>query len=318
MFFKNLMKWMIMLTIIISISSKSWFIFWLMMEMNMMMFIPILKENKMENCNSMITYFIIQSFSSIMFFMASSMTIMNFSMINETLINIALMIKLAMIPFHSWLMLISETLEYNSFMIILTIQKLIPLFILSQMKSKITFFISILSVIMSVVMIYNLKLFKKILIFSSISHLSWMIIMMYSSSNFWMSYMTIYFIMIFSIIKILKKNNINSLDNMMNVKLLNNDKISMIMLLMSLGGMPPFMGFVIKFVAITIIIKYSIITMIILILSSLVNIFIYIRMITPALVTFNKLNINLNFFWSFKNLLMNIIIITFITINLIL
>nr|QDF58639.1 NADH dehydrogenase subunit 2 [Haemaphysalis longicornis]UJT97478.1 NADH dehydrogenase subunit 2 [Haemaphysalis longicornis]UJT97491.1 NADH dehydrogenase subunit 2 [Haemaphysalis longicornis]UKG19738.1 NADH dehydrogenase subunit 2 [Haemaphysalis longicornis]UKG19959.1 NADH dehydrogenase subunit 2 [Haemaphysalis longicornis] len=307
-----------MLTIIISISSKSWFIFWLMMEMNMMMFIPILKENKMENCNSMITYFIIQSFSSIMFFMASSMTIMNFSMINETLINIALMIKLAMIPFHSWLMLISETLEYNSFMIILTIQKLIPLFILSQMKSKITFFISILSVIMSVVMIYNLKLFKKVLIFSSISHLSWMIIMMYSSSNFWMSYMTIYFIMIFSIIKILKKNNINSLDNMMNVKLLNNDKISMIMLLMSLGGMPPFMGFVIKFVAITIIIKYSIITMIILILSSLVNIFIYIRMITPALVTFNKLNINLNFFWSFKNLLMNIIIITFITINLIL
>nr|QOI73928.1 NADH dehydrogenase subunit 2 [Haemaphysalis longicornis] len=307
-----------MLTIIISISSKSWFIFWLMMEMNMMMFIPILKENKMENCNSMITYFIIQSFSSIMFFMASSMTIMNFSMINETLINIALMIKLAMIPFHSWLMLISETLEYNSFMIILTIQKLIPLFILSQMKSKITFFISILSVIMSAVMIFNLKLFKKILIFSSISHLSWMIIMMYSSSNFWMSYMTIYFIMIFSIIKILKKNNINSLDNMMNVKLLNNDKISMIMLLMSLGGMPPFMGFVIKFVAITIIIKYSIITMIILILSSLVNIFIYIRMITPALVTFNKLNINLNFFWSFKNLLMNIIIITFITINLIL
>nr|QDF58652.1 NADH dehydrogenase subunit 2 [Haemaphysalis longicornis]UKG19634.1 NADH dehydrogenase subunit 2 [Haemaphysalis longicornis]UKG19647.1 NADH dehydrogenase subunit 2 [Haemaphysalis longicornis]UKG19660.1 NADH dehydrogenase subunit 2 [Haemaphysalis longicornis]UKG19673.1 NADH dehydrogenase subunit 2 [Haemaphysalis longicornis] len=307
-----------MLTIIISISSKSWFIFWLMMEMNMMMFIPILKENKMENCNSMITYFIIQSFSSIMFFMASSMTIMNFSMINETLINIALMIKLAMIPFHSWLMLISETLEYNSFMIILTIQKLIPLFILSQMKSKITFFISILSVIMSVVMIFNLKLFKKILIFSSISHLSWMIIMMYSSSNFWMSYMTIYFIMIFSIIKILKKNNINSLDNMMNMKLLNNDKISMIMLLMSLGGMPPFMGFVIKFVAITIIIKYSIITMIILILSSLVNIFIYIRMITPALVTFNKLNINLNFFWSFKNLLMNIIIITFITINLIL
>nr|UKG19881.1 NADH dehydrogenase subunit 2 [Haemaphysalis longicornis] len=307
-----------MLTIIISISSKSWFIFWLMMEMNMMMFIPILKENKMENCNSMVTYFIIQSFSSIMFFMASSMTIMNFSMINETLINIALMIKLAMIPFHSWLMLISETLEYNSFMIILTIQKLIPLFILSQMKSKITFFISILSVIMSVVMIFNLKLFKKILIFSSISHLSWMIIMMYSSSNFWMSYMTIYFIMIFSIIKILKKNNINSLDNMMNMKLLNNDKISMIMLLMSLGGMPPFMGFVIKFVAITIIIKYSIITMIILILSSLVNIFIYIRMITPALVTFNKLNINLNFFWSFKNLLMNIIIITFITINLIL
>lgn len=65
------------------------------------MFIPILKENKIENCNRIITYFIIQSFSSIIFFIASSITIINFSIINETLINIALIIKLAIIPFHS-------------------------------------------------------------------------------------------------------------------------------------------------------------------------------------------------------------------------
>nr|QPM99863.1 NADH dehydrogenase subunit 2 [Haemaphysalis hystricis] len=317
MFFKKLMKWMIMLTIIISISSNNWFIFWIMMEMNMMMFIPIMKGNKKENCNSMITYFIMQSFSSIMFFMGSCMTMMNLILINEMLINISLMIKLAMIPFHFWLISISETLEYDSFMIILTIQKMIPLFILSNVKSDISFYISLMSILCSSFMIYNLKLFKKILVFSSISHLSWMIISMYSSSNFWISYMLIYFIMILSIIKLMKYNKMNSIENLVNIKMLNSEKMSIIMMLMSLGGMPPFMGFLIKFIAITFIIKYSTITMIILILSSLVNIFIYMRMITPALINFSKLNINLNFFQNFKKSLMNIVVITFIMINLI-
>nr|WCD42281.1 NADH dehydrogenase subunit 2 [Haemaphysalis doenitzi] len=314
MFFKNLMKWMIMLTIIISISSNNWFIFWIMMEMNMLMFIPILKMNKMENCNSMISYFIIQSFSSILFFMGSSMMLINSFFMNETLINISLMIKLAMIPFHSWLILISETLDYNSFMIILTIQKVIPLFILDKMKSMITFFMSILSITCSSIMIFNLKLFKKVLIFSSISHMSWMIIVMFSSSNFWMLYMIIYFYMIFMIVKILKKMNINSINSLMKIK--GNDKISIIISLLSLGGMPPFIGFIIKFLAILIIIKYSVISMIILILSSLINIFIYMRMVTPSLMMFNKLNINFNFYKLMKNFIFSMtVIFTFFMIN---
>nr|YP_009560370.1 NADH dehydrogenase subunit 2 [Haemaphysalis bancrofti]QAB05937.1 NADH dehydrogenase subunit 2 [Haemaphysalis bancrofti] len=314
MFFKNLMKWMIMLTIIISISSNNWFIFWIMMEMNMLVFIPILKMNKMESSNSMISYFIIQSFSSILFFMSSSMMLMNSFMINETLINISLMIKLAMIPFHSWLILISETLDYNSFMIIITIQKVIPLFILDKMKSGITLLMSILSIICSSIMIFNLKLLKKILIFSSISHLSWMIIVMFSSSNFWMFYMIIYFYMIFMLVKILKKMNISSINSLMKIK--GNDKISMIVLLLSLGGMPPFIGFIIKFLAILIIIKYSVISMIILILSSLINIFIYMRMITPSLMMFNKLNINFNFLKIMKNFIFSMtVIFTFFMIN---
>nr|YP_010693854.1 NADH dehydrogenase subunit 2 [Haemaphysalis bispinosa]WCD42294.1 NADH dehydrogenase subunit 2 [Haemaphysalis bispinosa] len=316
MFFKILMKWMIMLTIIISISSNSWFIFWIMMEMNMMMFIPILKQNKMQNCNSMISYYIIQSFSSIMFFMGSSMMMMNYLIINETLINMSLMVKLAMIPFHSWLTSISETMDYNSFMIILTFQKVIPLFILNKMKSGITFWISILSLILSSIMIYNLKLFKKIMIFSSISHLSWMIIIMFSSSSFWLLYMIIYSLMIFSICKIFKKFNINSIYDLMKSKITNNDKTSIIILMMSLGGIPPFIGFLIKFLALIIIIKYSIMSIIILILSSLINIFIYLRMITPVLLLYKNSNYNLNFYKVYNNLFLSMVItMTFIMIN---
>nr|YP_007475028.1 NADH dehydrogenase subunit 2 [Haemaphysalis formosensis]AFU55277.1 NADH dehydrogenase subunit 2 [Haemaphysalis formosensis]UXX50198.1 NADH dehydrogenase subunit 2 [Haemaphysalis formosensis] len=309
MFFKNLMTWMIMITIMISISSNHWFIYWIMMEMNMMMFIPILKYNKLENCNSMITYFVIQSFSSILFFMASSMMMINYSFFMEMLINISMMIKLAMIPFHSWLISISETLDYNSFLIILTFQKIIPLFILSKMKMEISMIISILSLMMSSIMIFNLKILKKILIFSSISHLSWMIMIMFMSSNFWISYMIIYFMMINSILKILKINKISSVNSMMSMKISNNEKIKFVISMLSLGGMPPFVGFLIKFIAILLIIKYSLILMSILIISSLINIFIYIRMIMPMLLTFNKMEINFNMFKYNKNLYVNTLII---------
>uniref|UniRef100_A0AAT9FEU0 NADH-ubiquinone oxidoreductase chain 2 n=1 Tax=Haemaphysalis megaspinosa TaxID=1155002 RepID=A0AAT9FEU0_9ACAR len=317
MFFKILMKWMIMITILISISSNHWFIYWIMMEMNMMMFIPIMKQNKLENCNSMITYFIVQSFSSILFFMSSSMISMNYSYFMEILINISILIKLAMIPFHFWLISISEMLDYNSLLIILTIQKIIPLFILFKMKTEISLFISILSLVLSSVMIFNFKMLKKILIFSSISHLSWMIILMTISSNFWISYMIIYFLMINSIVNFLKKNKITTISEMTSNKISINEKISIIISIMSLGGMPPFVGFMIKFIAIMLIIKYSIIVMMILIMSSLINIYIYIRMITPALLTFNKTEFNFNFqkieINSFFNFL---IILTLFLMNL--
>nr|YP_010324924.1 NADH dehydrogenase subunit 2 [Haemaphysalis qinghaiensis]UNO54053.1 NADH dehydrogenase subunit 2 [Haemaphysalis qinghaiensis]UNO54066.1 NADH dehydrogenase subunit 2 [Haemaphysalis qinghaiensis] len=317
MFFKNLMKWMIMITILISISSNHWFIYWIMMEMNMMMFIPIMKYNKLENCNSMITYFITQSFSSILFFMSASMICMNYSYFMEILINISILIKLAMIPFHFWLISISEMLDYNSFLIILTFQKIIPLFILFKMKTEISMFVSILSLMLSSIMIFNLKMFKKILIFSSISHLSWMIILMFISSNFWISYMIVYFLMINSILSFLKKNKIMSLNGLISNKFSINEKISIIISMMSLGGMPPFLGFVIKFISIMLIIKYSIIVMMILILSSLINIYIYIRMIIPTLLTFNKTELNLNFLNLKKNSYFNmLIILTLFLVNL--
>nr|YP_010983049.1 NADH dehydrogenase subunit 2 [Haemaphysalis warburtoni]WOH23038.1 NADH dehydrogenase subunit 2 [Haemaphysalis warburtoni] len=317
MFFKNLMKWMIMMTIMVTISSNFWFIFWIMMEMNMMMFIIIMKNNKMENCFSMIMYFIVQSFSSILFFMGASFSSINTTFLIEFFMNLSILIKLAMIPFHYWLISISEILDFNSFLIILSAQKIIPLFILTKIKMEISFFISLISLMFSSVMAFNLKMFKKILIFSSISHQSWMIILIFFSSNFWISYMAIYFIMINSIIEILKKNNSNSMNNLFLKKMSMNEKMSMFLSMMSLGGMPPFVGFFIKFLALLILIKSSKIILAILIVTSLINIFIYIRLMTPILMSMNKYMISFNFFKKIKSYSINLLtILTLIMFNM--
>lgn len=302
----------------VTISSNFWFIYWLIIEINIIIFIPIIKNNKLESCNSIITYFIIQSFSSILFFISSSIFVLNSSIYIEILINIAILIKIAIIPFHFWLISIREFLDYNSLFFILSWQKIIPLFILSQIKIEISFFIRIISLIFSSIIIFNLKIIKKILIFSSISHLRWVTILIIISRNFWISYLIIYFIIIYPLIKILNKNNIISIKRILTIKITNREKISIIIIIISLGGIPPFIGFIIKLLAIIIIIQHSRIIILIIVLSSLINTFIYIRILYPILLLTNKTNININFFKTLKTFINNIIIIiTLIIINLI-
>nr|AID18694.1 NADH dehydrogenase subunit 2 [Rhipicephalus microplus]AIK20581.1 NADH dehydrogenase subunit 2 [Rhipicephalus simus] len=298
MFFKKLMIWMITITVLISLSSNSWFIYWLMMEMNMMSFIPLMNNYKLKNLNAMITYFVVQAFSSSLFFLSAFQYNMMQIEFFLFLINISILIKLGMIPFHLWLISISEMMNFNSILILLTMQKnhsfincskiynnsLIPLFSMS------TFFASFLAM--------KHKLMKKILIFSSISHQGWILCLLVKKLNFWIAYLMLYFIIFFNIISIFNKYKINFFSDFMKKKMKLEIKIKMIMLMMSLGGMPPFLGFFMKIVSIYLLMNLKLIFIFMLILSSLLNLFFYMRMIIPFFF------INLKFF-TWNNIFMN-------------
>uniref|UniRef100_UPI0030FEF0E9 NADH dehydrogenase subunit 2 n=1 Tax=Amblyomma breviscutatum TaxID=3134081 RepID=UPI0030FEF0E9 len=283
MFFKNFMKWMILLTIMVTLSSSYWFIYWLMMEMNLLMFLPIMNSKKKNNANCLVTYFVIQAFSSTLFFFSS----VCFSMLNlfffEFMIMISIMIKLAVIPFHFWLTSLSELINYSSLFMILTLQKIIPLFILMMNKLEMMVLFALISSIFGSLLLFNLKSLKKILIFSSISHQGWLMILLAMNSNFWLSYMFIYSLLIYKISKIFEKNNFLLTNSFFKKKNSINEKISIATLMLSLGGMPPFTGFMMKFISILIIVNNSIYVVMILILSSIINIFIYLRMINVNL-----------------------------------
>uniref|UniRef100_UPI0030FEB195 NADH dehydrogenase subunit 2 n=1 Tax=Amblyomma papuanum TaxID=3065601 RepID=UPI0030FEB195 len=277
MFFKKIMVWMILISILITISSKNWFIWWLMMEINMMTFIPLMNYKNLQNCNSMITYFIIQSFSSSIFFFSFIMQNINEIYLFNMMINLAISIKLALVPFHYWLPMISEGLDNYPLFLILTLQKIIPLFILSFTKNEMIILLGLLSSFMGSVMAFNFKLIKKILIFSSIAHLGWITILIVMNSNFWLFYLIIYSLIIFKLVDFLikKSTNLAEISKSFNM----NENITMFMTMMSLGGIPPFLGFFMKLIAIIIILEYSKMVMLILIMSSLINIFFYMRII---------------------------------------
>nr|YP_006234417.1 NADH dehydrogenase subunit 2 [Robertsicus elaphensis]AET63077.1 NADH dehydrogenase subunit 2 [Robertsicus elaphensis] len=284
MFFKLFMLWMLMITIIISMSSKFWFLYWLMMEMNLMMFIPILNNKKIYSCNSMMSYFIIQSISSSIFFFGSIMWFCQNLFFFKNLIIISILIKLAMFPFHSWLLMISETLNFFSLSLMLTMQKMIPLLFLSKISEKLLIIMAIMSSTFGSILMINLKLTRKILISSSISHLGWISILISFKSKFWFIYMIMYSYIIIKLFHNFNKNKIYSMNNILNKNYSNNEMINYFCMMLSLGGIPPFLGFFMKLFSMIIILKYSFYIMIILIMSSLLNIFIYIRMIMPFLI----------------------------------
>nr|UKT60462.1 NADH dehydrogenase subunit 2 [Amblyomma americanum]UKT60475.1 NADH dehydrogenase subunit 2 [Amblyomma americanum] len=283
MFFKNMMMWLILLTIFISFSSSSWFIFWLMMEMNLLLFIPILNNKKIINSNLMITYFIIQSFSSSLFFFSSLNFLILQSVLFKSIMNVSMMIKLALIPFHFWLTSLSEMINFPSLFMLLTMQKLIPLFVLTNFLMKFMIFFILISSLLGSLLALNSKTFKKILIFSSISHQGWVLSLIFVKSNFWISYMLIYSILIYKISFLLKKMNFNYIMDFFNLNKNYSNKISLIFMMMSLGGMPPFLGFLIKLTSIFFLIQNSSVTVTILIISSMINIFFYMRILTPTL-----------------------------------
>nr|YP_009536307.1 NADH dehydrogenase subunit 2 [Rhipicentor nuttalli]AYN50572.1 NADH dehydrogenase subunit 2 [Rhipicentor nuttalli] len=300
MFFNKIMLWFIMMTIILASSSDSWFIYWLSMEMNLMAFIPMMNNYKINNSNAMITYFIMQSFSSSLFFISAFQFYLNESLFFLHIMNISLGIKLAIFPFHFWLMTISEMLNFNNLMIILTLQKMIPLIIFSKIMTNSMLTLVLFSTFFSSFLAINHKLIKKLLILSSISHQGWMLCMIFKKINFWISYLLIYSMIIFSIINTCKKLKLNFLHKMLLMKMNMKLKLNMIMAMMSLGGMPPFLGFFMKTISIYLLIKMDLMLMSILILSSLINLFFYFQMLSPILFQNFKTLKNLKFNFSKK------------------
>lgn len=302
-FFKKIILWIIIISILISISSNSWFIFWLIIEINIISFIPIINEFKLKNYNSIIIYFIIQSFSSSLFFISSFQYRLFNTELFFSLINISILIKLGVIPFHFWLILIRESLNFNSLLILLTIQKIIPLLIIEKFLNKIIIPLFVLSSLIASILAIKYKLIKKILIFSSISHQGWILCLIAKKVNFWFSYLIIYSIIIYTIIINCKIVNFNRLNNLTRSKIRVKIKNTIIISIMSLAGIPPFLGFFIKIVAILYLIKINLIFITILIISSLINLFFYLRIITPFFF------INLKFLiWNLQIMKINILI----------
>nr|YP_010535623.1 NADH dehydrogenase subunit 2 [Alectorobius peropteryx]UYB78496.1 NADH dehydrogenase subunit 2 [Alectorobius peropteryx]UYB78509.1 NADH dehydrogenase subunit 2 [Alectorobius peropteryx] len=271
--------WTLIMSLFIAMSSSSLFFLWISLEVNMMSFIPLMYLKNSLTMNSIVLYFLVQSFASSIYIFSISMYLFNPPLMKflPILISLSMLMKLGAAPFHMWFPQVSEGLSFNSFTILLTIQKMIPLHILSIFKNNVLFISIILSALIGSLGGFNQFSLRKILSFSSISHLSWMLTLLMFNSNFWMIYLFIYSLimklMMFPI-NFYMMNYINY-----NKKINNNTSMLIIISFLSLGGMPPTMGFMMKWLSLKIIASYSLTMAIPLIISSLINLFFYLRLI---------------------------------------
>jgi len=299
---------------VVAISANSWFTCWVGLEINLMSMIPlILRELNFKSTEASIRYFLPQAIASVLLIAAACAQALGpgeyiLGSTNAVIV-IALAVKAGLAPFHLWFPQVIQCLSWFKRSIILVWQKIAPFILIACFYSK--FIIYLLIIISSIVGalggLNQLKL-KLILTYSSIAHSAWILIIVNLSLLIWRIYFLIYATILGPIIIFFYLINLNRISEINKTKINYYEKILLAISIISLGGLPPFLGFTAKLAAITLRIKtLPIIILLILISSSLVSLFFYTKMFyraTTGASIENKIN-----FLRKKNIVKKILLI---------
>nr|QPN52115.1 NADH dehydrogenase subunit 2 [Lycorma delicatula] len=288
----NLSKMMFIMTMTMSImmtmSSNSMMFSWMSMEINLISFLPLLKKSNKMNEQSM-KYLIIQSMSSSI--MMTSMiinAIINCPINESILMMMSILMKMGMIPFHLWVPSIMQMMSWEMCMMMMTMQKMIPTIIATQMTS---FKLMMMSMIMSMIMapISGMKQtsLKKLMAYSSISNSPVMIFSLMISKQQFIFLLIMYTTINLTMMNTFKKNNINFLNQINNQT--NLTKMSLMISSLSMSGMPPTLGFLMKWMIMKSTICMTPMIPLIMLISSILSTFMYLNMMIPTMTKSNKL-----------------------------
>nr|ASY97597.1 NADH dehydrogenase subunit 2 [Pyrrhocoris tibialis] len=284
---------MLFMSTLITMSSNNWIGMWMGMEINLMSFIPLMNNNQdKKTSQSMMIYFLTQSISSICMLFAILMN--KFMMYNsqevisQMILTISLMIKLGGAPFHMWLPEIMANLNWKNNMLLMTWQKMAPMTILSNnINYQMIYLFIIMSASVGAIGALNQTSLRKIMAYSSINHLSWMMMLM-MMENTWILYLLLYSIIIIMMFSMLMKKNIMFINQMISNKMTTLEKITIASLMMSMGGLPPFTGFLPKWLVIQSMMDSNMWTMLtFMVFMSLITLFYYLRMVYPLIMNYS-------------------------------
>nr|YP_008080457.1 NADH dehydrogenase subunit 2 [Melanitis leda]AEH05126.1 NADH dehydrogenase subunit 2 [Melanitis leda] len=295
---------------LISISANSWLGCWIGLEINLLSFIPLISNpNNLLNSEASLKYFLTQSIASInfLFSIILSMFLFNFFFFNNLfsiLINSSLLMKMGSTPFHFWFPNIVEGLSWLNCFILMTWQKISPMILLSYyFNMNFIMIIMIMNALIGTLGGFNQTSLRKLMAYSSINNLGWMLSALLISENLWLTYFSLYSFMISIMCFLFYSLNIFYLNQMFNFNIYFSIKISIMINFLSLGGLPPFLGFFPKWLIINFLIlnKFFIISFFFIMMSLIMLIF-YIRIIYSSFMFFSfkfkwfKIYVKNNFF----------------------
>nr|YP_010535311.1 NADH dehydrogenase subunit 2 [Coptosoma variegatum]UYA97850.1 NADH dehydrogenase subunit 2 [Coptosoma variegatum] len=262
------------------INSTSWMGMWTGLEMNMMSIIPLLKDKTKKTSEACMIYFLTQSVSSSIFLVSCLMSTTNLIKMNSfyNLMIVSMLIKLGAAPFHAWFPEVMSKISWTNCMLMMTWQKIAPISVISSIwNMKIMNLTVMASVIMGALGGINQASLKKIMAYSSIHHLGWMLAVVNIQNN-WMEYLTIYSIISIMLIFMFMSYNMLYLNQINAINLSPMEKITLTTSMMSLGGLPPFIGFLPKWIVLQTLIQQKMIMIpLIMIMCSLISLFYYLR-----------------------------------------
>nr|YP_010596252.1 NADH dehydrogenase subunit 2 [Alnetoidia dujuanensis]WAJ60471.1 NADH dehydrogenase subunit 2 [Alnetoidia dujuanensis] len=280
MFFLGFM----MIGVMLCLCSNNWLFIWCGVELSLISFLPMIHSKMIVSSESAMKYFLVQSVSSsvlVLGIMGMVLMMIKYDLI----ILFSILMKMGVAPFHLWLLSVVEGLEMLTMTLMFTLSKVAPLMMLTLVSFSISLVI-LLTLTIGATLGLNQNSNRKIITYSSIFNMG--LILISIKNNFvWIYYLIIYSILISSLIFIMFKMNMFYVNQMILTELVPSNKMTLWVTLLSMGGMPPFLGFSIKLIVIEFAINnHMTFNLVMIILFSLLVMFFYLRMTYLSLMFF--------------------------------
>nr|QXM17012.1 NADH dehydrogenase subunit 2 [Aeolothrips indicus] len=285
-------------SIMLGLSSNNFLSIWLAMELNLLFFMPILINSKsVQECESSVKYFLVQSLSSSIFLFSSMLGSLSLNSLNINVLKMILItsivMKMAAAPLHMWMPTVVSNSSWFNLYIISVPQKILPLFIFMNLNLNWTIILSLstMSIVLGTMGNLNQYSLKKLLAFSSISHISWILLALKMTWVSFLFYFLFYALIMTEVCFLFDLTSTNFISEL-NMK---KDSSFLTMItsckLLSLGGLPPFLGFYPKAIIVFNLMEMNFIWIMIIMLSfSMMSLFIYTRLTYHSLLmSFNSL-----------------------------
>lgn len=274
---------------LISVSSNSWLGAWIGLEINLMSFIPLMSNVKnMYNTEASLKYFIVQVLASatLLFIvviktLTEDLFTLERNLYTPIIICTPLLLKSGAAPLHWWFPGVMEGLRWENCALLITVQKAAPLILISYLIeiNAFTVRIILISTIVGSIGGLNQTSIRKILTYSSINHTGWMLIALTTRENLWLVYFITYSTLALTVVSAIRLSG----TSFINQTIITNKETTLIKFiiftsLLSLGGLPPFLGFLPKWIIIQAIITRNIIPLAtIIVVTSLITLYYYLK-----------------------------------------
>jgi len=211
---------------LVVLSSLSWPIAWLGLELNLICFVPLMISREHSKKGAII-YFLVQRIGSLIILRGGLYIHWNRCFV--AVIVAGLILKLGAVPVQFWVPYVVTQLSKPGIYVMLSWQKIAPFRVLVNLRVEIKV-LALVNACLGALVIMTVSYPILVVVFSGITHIGWM--MSINGAVFW-NYIIIYFIILLSLIVFMKRNCLNFSLSLINA-----------------GGIPPFSGFAIKIKAV--------------------------------------------------------------------
>nr|AEW46302.1 NADH dehydrogenase subunit 2 [Phelsuma inexpectata] len=301
---------------ILTLSSYHWLIAWVGLELNTLSMLPIIIKPQHPRATEAATkYFLTQATAAALIMFSSTMNAWEtgqWSIINMTptptiIMTLAIFLKLGLVPTHFWYPEVLQGSTMYTAMIISTWQKIAPLSLLylTSMNSptEIYLIIGLSSTFIAGVVGLSMTQTRKIMALSSIGHMGWLITMIPFNLSLTTFTLMMYIMLTSSMFYMLTTMATPTLKDMGQAHLCFPMMTTTMMLtLMSLGGLPPLSGFMPKLLILKTLTEMKLMILAILMaLASLPSLYFYLRMSYITMMTSPPKTTNTQYKWRLKS-----------------